>query len=93
MVADRSNECPNCNKNKDTIRINEWDVKGTIYVDDHFIDVSYFHWVCKNCLYMWNQNEPDRGHIFDPELNEKQLKKYKTCTGCGNPPMYCDCHG
>jgi C4-type Zn-finger protein len=68
MVADRSNECPNCNKNKDTIRINEWDVKGTIYVADHFIDVSYFHWVCKNCLYMWNQYMPTIWLILIPHI-------------------------
>ena len=93
MTTSVTHECPNCKTNKNTIRIDDWDVKGTIYVDGYFTSVSTFHWLCKKCLYMWDQYQPNEGSVFDPEINKKEMANHKTCSGCGNPPIYCDCHG
>ena len=93
MIKDEPHICPQCDTNENSIRISDWDVKGTIFIDNHFISISIYHWVCKKCLYLWNQYRPEKGSVYDPDINKKEMENYKTCSGCGNPPMYCTCFG
>ena len=79
--------------NENSIRISDWDVKGTIFIDNNYDSVGSFHWVCKKCLYLWDQYWPDKGSVFDPDINKKEMKNYKTCSGCGDAIMYCTCFG
>ena len=88
-----NNQCPKCKTNKNTLRINDWNVKGTIFLKGYFIDVSIYDFFCKDCSCIWDQNRPKDFNIYDPVLNEKEKEKEITCSGCSNPPIYCDCHG
>ena len=93
MIKDEPHKCPQCGTNENSIRISDWDVKGTIFIDNNYDSVGSFQWVCKKCLYLWDQYRSDKGSIFDPDINKKEMKNYKTCSGCGDAIMYCTCFG
>ena len=91
MIKDKSHICIKCNSNENSIRSSEWEVKGEIFIDNHFTSASSYHWVCLKCLYLWDQYHPEKGDVFDPDINKKEKANYKKCGGCGNPRMYCTC--
>ena len=35
MIKDEPHICPQCDTNENSIRISDWDVKGTIFINNH----------------------------------------------------------